>query len=93
MTNQETLTQVRYIEDKRVEVLCKTTHHPHTIVICDDFECGCGYEYLACHVCGQHWPCETKQEHLIARGKPWGKGHYILLEGRKVYELSEAEDD
>jgi hypothetical protein len=47
----------------------RTQHHPHKI----EYMC-CDYcwpdntgSFLQCHICGQEWPCKTKQQHIQER--------------------------
>lgn len=47
-------------------------HHPHRWRCDDPYDCGgpgfpCDYAPLDCCVCGQEWPCETKQAHEAER--------------------------
>ena len=64
-----------WLERANPETPCQPegAHHPHRLR-CSDSDCDCwltlgGEEYsvLACCVCGQDWPCETKRNHKTNR--------------------------
>jgi hypothetical protein len=64
-----------YLERKNPETPCQPNgaHHPHRLV-CSDPDDDCWdewqpgkfgpYNRLACCVCDQDWPCETKRAHI-----------------------------